>query len=158
MMALLPVAGCPGNKITVRLAHPTKPERHNPTTMTTQPKTLLAVIEFIHHGRLPDLYKQLGFDVTPEWRVRKAVSLVRKLKPDVIVADFYFQSDFRDRLSNLESLLATAQPFKETRILVLYDPQDTHALDKVRERMRIDAVLPTPVSDEAIKAVLNGWR
>ena len=126
--------------------------------MTTQPKTLLAVIEFITHGRLPDLYKQLGFEVTTEWRVRKAVSLVRKLKPDVIVADFYFQSDFRDRLSNLESLLATAQPFKDTRILVLYDPQDEHALDRVRVRMRIDAVLPTPVSDEAIKAVLNGWR
>jgi DNA-binding NarL/FixJ family response regulator len=96
--------------------------------------------------------------VTPEWRVRKAVSLVRKLKPDVIVADFYFQSNFRDRLSNLESLLAAAQPLKETRILVLYEPQDEPALIRVRERMRIDAVLPTPVSDEAIKAVLNGWR
>jgi len=126
--------------------------------MTTQPKKLLAVIEFFNHGKLPALYKELGFDVAVEGRVRKAVALVRKMKPDVIVADFYFQSDFRDRLSNLESLLATAQPFKDTRILVLYDPQDTHALIRVRERMRIDAVLPTPVSDEAIKAVLNGWR
>lgn len=125
--------------------------------MTSHPKTLLAVIEFISHGRLPELYKQIGFDVTPEWRVRKAVSLVRKLKPDVIVADFYFQSNFRDRLSNLESLLAAAQPLKETRILVFYEPQDEPALVRVRERMRIDAVLSTPVSDEAIKAVLSGW-
>ena len=126
--------------------------------MTSHPKTLLAVIEFIAHGRLPELYKQLGFDVTPEWRIRKAVSLVRKMKPDVIVADFYFQSDFRDRLSNLESLLAAAQPLKETRILVLYEPQDTHALDRVRQRMRIDAALPVPVSDQALKDVLTGWR
>lgn len=126
--------------------------------MTTQAKSLLAVIEFINHGRLPDLYKQIGFDVTPEWRVRKAVSLVRKLKPDVIVADFYFQSDFRDRLSNLESLLAAAQPLKESRILVFYEPHDEPALVRVRERMRIDAVLPTPVSDEAIRAVLSEWR
>jgi len=74
------------------------------------------------------------------------------------VADFYFQSNFRDRLSNLESLLAAAQPLKETQILVLYEPQDEPALVRVRERMRIDAVLPAPVSDEAIKAVLNGWR
>ena len=125
--------------------------------MTTQSKSLLAVIECISHGRLPELYKQLGFDVTPEWRVRKAVSLVRKLKPDVIVADFYFQSNFRDRLSNLESLLAAAQPLKETRILVLYDPQDAHALDRVRQRMRIDAALPVPVSDQALRDVLNGW-
>jgi len=126
--------------------------------MTSHPKTLLAVIEFIAHGRLHGLYKELGFEVATEWRVRKAVSLVRKMKPDVIVADFYFQSDFRDRLSNLESLLAAAQPLKETRILVLYDPQDAHALDRVRQRMRIDAALPVPVSDQALKDVLNGWR
>lgn len=126
--------------------------------MTSQPKTLLAVIEFIAHGKLPELYQQLGFDVTTEWRVRKAVSLVRKLKPDVIVADFYFQSDFRDRLSNLESLLAAAQPLKDTRILVFYEPQDEPALIRVRERMRIDAVLPTPVSEDAVKAVLSEWR
>ena len=126
--------------------------------MTTQPKTLLAVIEFISHGKLPELYSQLGFQVTAEWRVRKAVSLVRKLKPDVIVADFYFQSDFRDRLSNLESLLAAAQPLKDTRILVFYEPHDEPMLIRVRERMRIDVVLPTPVSDEAITAVLTGWK
>ncbi len=126
--------------------------------MTAQPKTLLAVIEFISHGRLPELYKQLGFDVTAEWRARKAISLVRKLKPDVIVADFYFQSDFRDRLSNLESLLAAAQPLRDTRILVFYESQDEPALIRVRERMRIDMALPMPVSDEAIRAVLSGWR
>lgn len=126
--------------------------------MTTQPPKLLAVIEFFNHGKLPALYQELGFEVAVEGRVRKAVALVRKMKPDVIVADFYFQSDFRDRLSNLESLLAVAQPLKETRILVLYEPQDAHALDRVRQRMRIDAALPMPVSDGALKAVLNGWR
>lgn len=125
---------------------------------TTQPKKLLSVIEFIANAKLPDLYQQLGFEVTVEWRVRKAVALVRKLKPDVIVADFYFQQDFRDRLSNLESLLAAAQPLKECSILVFYEPHDAHALERVRQRMRIDAALPMPASDEAIKTVLNGWR
>ena len=126
--------------------------------MTAQARKLLAVIEFVAHARLPGLYQALGFDVTTEWRVRKAVALVRKLKPDVIVADFYFQQDFRDRLSNLESLLAAAQPLKECKILVFYEPNDEHALERVRQRMRIDAALPMPVSDEAIKAVLDGWR
>ena len=126
--------------------------------MTTQPKKLLAVIEFMAHAKLPACYKGLGFEVTSEWQVRKAVSLVRKIKPDVIVADFYFQADFRDRLSNLESLLAAAQPLKDTRILVFYEPQGESALHKVRQRMRIDAALPTPVTEEAIAAVLSGWR
>ena len=126
--------------------------------MTPHPKKLLAMIEFVAHARLPGLYQALGFEVSAEWQIRKAIALVRKIKPDVIVADFYFQSNFRDRLSNLEPLLAAAQPLKDTRILIFYEPQDEPALDRVRQRMRIDAALPTPVSDETIKAMLNGWR
>ncbi len=121
------------------------------------PKKLLAVIEFIEHAQYPALYKALGYDVTTEWQVRKAVSLVRKMKPNVIVADFYFQSDFRDRLSNLESLLAATQLLNDFRVLVFYEPQNEHALIRVRERMRIDAALLMPATDEAIKAVLQGW-
>ena len=79
------------------------------------------------------------------------------MQPDVIVADFYFQSDFRDRLSNLESLLAATQLHKDIRVLVFYEPQNEPILDKVRQRMRIDAAIPMPATDEAIKAVLSGW-
>lgn len=125
--------------------------------MTTMPKKLLTVIEFIEHAQYPAIYQSLGFDVTVEWQVRKAVSLIRKIKPDVIVADFYFQSDFRDRLSNLESLLAATQLSKDIKILVFYEVHNIAVLDKVRERMVIDAALPMPVSDEAIRAVLKGW-
>jgi hypothetical protein len=125
--------------------------------MSTSPKKLLSVIEFIEHAQYPAIYKALGFDVTTEWQVRKAVSLIRKIKPDVIVADFYFQSDFRDRLSNLESLLAASQLLTDFRVLVFYEPANEHALARVRERMRIDAALPMPASEEAIRSVLQDW-
>jgi DNA-binding NarL/FixJ family response regulator len=125
--------------------------------MSVTPKKLLSVIEFIEHAQYPAIYKSLGFDVTTEWQVRKAVSLVRKLKPDVIVADFYFQSDFRDRLSNLESLLAATQLLTDFRVLVFYEPVNENALARVRERMRIDAALPMPATEEAIRAVLQNW-
>ena len=125
--------------------------------MYDTPKKLLSVIEFIEHAQYPALYKTLGYEVTVEWQVRKAVSLIRKMKPDVIVADFYFQSDFRDRLSNLESLLAATQLLKDFRVLVFYEPHNLHALEKVRERMQIDAALPMPASEEAINAVLKDW-
>lgn len=127
------------------------------SNMMHVPKKLLAVIEFIEHSQYPAIYKALGYDVTTEWQVRKAVTLIRKMKPDVIVADFYFQSDFRDRLSNLESLLAATQLLHEIRVLVFYEPQNEPILDKVRQRMRIDAALPMPATEEAIKAVLKGW-
>lgn len=125
--------------------------------MSVAPKKLLSVIEFIEHAQYPAIYKALGFDVTTEWQVRKAVSLVRKLKPDVIVADFYFQSDFRDRLSNLESLLAATQLLTDFRVLVFYEPANESALTRVRERMRIDAALPMPATEESIKSVLQMW-
>jgi DNA-binding NarL/FixJ family response regulator len=121
-------------------------------------RKLLALVEFMGHARLPALYRQLGFEVTTEFQARKAVSRVRSLKPDVIVADFYFQADFRDRLSNLESLLAAAQPLADTRILVLYEPGSEAALTQVRARLRIDAALPVPVNEAALSAVLEAWR
>lgn len=122
------------------------------------PKRLLALVEFMQHARLPNLYRELGFEVTTEFQARKAVSLVRRLRPDVIVADFYFQADFRDRLSNLESLLATAQPFPDTRILVLYEPASQTALEKVRARLRVDAALTMPVDEQALRSTLAAWR
>src|SRR5512143_3466850 len=125
--------------------------------MSSQPKKLLAVIEFIEHARFPPLYKELGFEVAVEWQVRKAVSLLKRMRPDVIVADFYFQSDFRDRLSNLESLLAATEPLPQSRILVLYDPKDGAVLDRVRQRMRVDAVLTIPVNETELEAVLRQW-
>ena len=125
--------------------------------MTSPPKKLLAVVEFLEHAKLSGGYQRLGYAVSTECQVRKAIASLRKVQPDVIVADFYFQSDFRDRLSNLESLLAAAQPMAQTKILVLYEPHNQAALDKVRNRLRIDAALAMPVKDAALHSVLQAW-
>ena len=120
-------------------------------------KQLLSVVEFLEHSKLATVYKQLGYAVNTEWQVRKAIALMRKWQPDVIVADFYFQSDFRDRLSNLESLLASAQPLVNTKILVLYEPQNQAVLDKVRSRLRMDATLTMPINQTELQDVLSAW-
>lgn len=120
-------------------------------------KKLLALVEFLEHAKLSAEYKKLGFSVTTECQVRKAIASVRKSPPDVIVADFYFQSDFRDRLSNLESLLAAAQVNAHTKILVLYEAQNLPTLDKVRSRLRIDAALTMPVNLAQLQSQLQNW-
>lgn len=122
--------------------------------MTAQP-TLLAVVEFLAHNRLRAVYEALGFRVQSEFAVRKAISWLRKNRPKVVVADFYFQPDFRDRVSNLESLLATLQAMPEVKIVVLYDPAHQVALNKVKQRFRIDAALPVPVQDEALRQAIK---
>jgi hypothetical protein len=118
---------------------------------------LLMVNAFIGTVGYKKLYQELGYTVISEWSERKAISLVRKNPPDVIVADFYHQTDFRDRLSNLESLLATVQSTPSTRILVFYEAAHQAALDKVSARLRIDAALPMPVPESALRARLQAW-
>jgi len=123
----------------------------------TSPPSLLMVNAFIGTAGYKKLYQEMGFSVVTEWSERKAISLVRKKPPAVIVADFYHQTDFRDRLSNLESLLATAQGAPGTRILVFYEPAHQAALDKVRQRLRIDIALPLPVEEDVLRATLAPW-
>jgi hypothetical protein len=119
---------------------------------------LLNVIELLGYPNLRPLYERLGYRLHTEFAVRKAISFMRKEKPAVIVADFYFQPDFRDRVSNLESLLATAQSNKSVKVLVLYESAHEHALERLRQRFRIDAALTLPAREEDIVGLLESWR
>lgn len=118
---------------------------------------LLMVNAFIGTAGYKTLYQELGYTVVTEWSERKAISALRKAPPAVIVADFYHQTDFRDRLSNLESLLAAAQATPQTRILVFYETAHQAVLDTVRARLRIDAALPLPVDETTLRTTLTGW-
>ena len=121
------------------------------------PPRLLMLNAFIGTASYKKLYQELGFSVVSEWSERKAISLVRKTPPAVIVADFYHQTDFRDRLSNLESLLAAVQSAPDTRILVFYETAHQAVLDKVSARLRIDAALTLPVQEDRLRATLQAW-
>lgn len=122
------------------------------------PPSLLMVNAFIGTAGYKKLYQELGYAVVAEWSERKAISLVRKNPPAVIVADFYHQTDFRDRLSNLESLLAAVQSAPSTRILVFYETAHQAVLDKVSARLRIDAAFTLPVQEDLLRATLQRWR
>ena len=123
----------------------------------SKPATLLMLNAFIGTAGYKKLYQELGYTVVAEWSERKAISLVRKTPPDVIVADFYHQTDFRDRLSNLESLLAAIQSAPNTRVLVFYEASHQAVLDKVSARLRIDAALQLPVQESELRARLLAW-
>lgn len=123
----------------------------------SSPPSLLMVNAFIGTAGYKKLYQELGYSVVTEWSERRAISLVRKTLPAVIVADFYHQSDFRDRLSNLESLLAAVQGAPNTRILVFYEAAHQAVLDQVSARLRIDAAFTLPVQEEQLRTTLRAW-
>lgn len=126
---------------------------------TASPSALL--LSIVELGGYPDfapLYQRAGFQVLVEHNMRKALAIIKKKKPAVIVAEFNYQSDFRDRTSSLESMLATAQHNPGTRIVVFYEQEVAHQFEKLRARHRIDAVFVFPIDEAALEAAIRSLR
>ena len=124
-------------------------------TAPSGPKgTLLSIIEIGAYPNFTPLYEKAGYTVLIERSLRKALPQVRKHKPAVIVAEFNFQSDFRDRTSSLESLLAVVQTLPGTKVIVFYDVEQAHQFERLRSRFPIHAALTYPVQPEKLEAAL----
>lgn len=125
--------------------------------MGTEP-TLLSIIEAGGYPDFAPVYRHAGYAVLTVGSVRKALTALKRSEPAVVVAEFNFQSDFRDRTSSLESLLATLQSrHPHTRVIVLYDRENEAAFEeRLRSRWRIDAALAFPVEPEQMAVCLEG--
>jgi AmiR/NasT family two-component response regulator len=117
--------------------------------------TLLAIIELGAYPNFTPLYEQAGYSVTIERSMRKALPQVRKLKPTVVVAEFNFQSDFRDRTSSLESLLAVVQTFPGTKVIVFFEAEQAHQFERLRARFPIHAALTYPIDPAQLTTALT---
>jgi hypothetical protein len=122
----------------------------------TPARALLAIVEIGAYPNFAPLYEQAGCQVTVERSMRKALATVRRLKPALIVAEFNFQSDFRDRTSSLESLLAVVQTLPGTKVIVFYDAEQAHQFERLRTRFPIHAALSYPIDQEKLAAALVG--
>ena len=126
------------------------------TAPSGQKGVLLSIIEIGAYPNFTPLYEKAGYTVTIERSMRKALPQVRKLKPAVIVAEFNFQSDFRDRTSSLESLLAVVQTLPGTKVIVFYDVEQAHQYERLRSRFPIHAALTYPIDPVRLEAALAG--
>jgi len=117
-------------------------------------KRLLSIIELGGYPNFTPLYETLGYEVEIATRMRKALGILKKCKPDVIVTEFNFQSDFRDRTSSLESLLAVVQRLPATRVIVFYEKEFASQFDNLRARLPVHRALMFPVEESALRACL----
>ena len=117
--------------------------------------TLLAIIEIGAYPNFAPLYQKSGYEVVQERAMRKALATVRKLKPAVIVAEFNYQSDFRDRTSSLESLLAVVQRTPKTKVIVFYEKDHAHQLTRLTNQYPIHAALTYPIDALLLEASLR---
>ena len=119
---------------------------------------LLSIVELGGYPDFTPLYQRAGYQVLVEHNMRKALGIIKKKKPAVIVAEFNYQSDFRDRTSSLESMLATAQHNPGTRIVVFYEKEVAHQFETLRARHHFDAMLRFPVDEVELEACVRGFR
>ncbi len=116
---------------------------------------LLSIVELGGYPDFSALYRRCGFEVVTTNSVRKAVKLIRQHKPRVIVAEFNFQSDFRDRTSSLETLLSSTQGVSESEIIVFYDRDADRQYQRFLDHFAVHASLPFPVEEAALEAALR---
>jgi DNA-binding NarL/FixJ family response regulator len=116
--------------------------------------SLLAIVELGGYPNFIPLYQRLGFSVTVLNSQRKARNYLKKNHPDVIVCEYNFQSDFRDRTSNLETLMAVLQKYPDIRLVVFYQSEHESKFAQVRDRFQIYAALTFPVDPIELKEVL----
>jgi len=122
---------------------------------TENPPSLLAVMELGGYPNFAPLYEQAGYEVVTVLSVRKALAELKQLKPAVVVAEFNFQSDFRDRTSSLESLLAVIQRHAGVRVIVFYEREQEHQLARLRAQFPVHAALAYPIVEEKLFAALS---
>jgi hypothetical protein len=117
-------------------------------------KRLLAIIEMGGYPNFIPLYKSLGFDVEIVNSMRKARTSLKRSTPDVIVAEYNFQSQFRDRTSNLETLMAVLEKHGGAKVIAFYENETQHKLDQLTQRFPLHATLAYPIREDELREAL----
>ncbi len=120
----------------------------------TENPVLLSIIEFGGYPDFVPLYESLGYQVVKADSVRKAVKLIRQTKPVVLVAEFNFQSDFRDRTSSLETLLSSAQGVTDAHTIVFYEKEFEQQYQRFLKNFDVAVSLIFPISEQKLRSAL----
>lgn len=120
---------------------------------------LLSITELGGYPDFTELYQKNGFQVESVNSMRKAVRSLKQNRPGVIVAEFNFQSDFRDRTSNLETLMAVMQQMQQqqmpdVKLIIFYEKEYLHQFEKLRQRFKFHAELAYPIDINTLSAAL----
>jgi len=121
---------------------------------------LLSITELGGYPDFSELYQKNGFQVESVNSMRKAVRSLKLNRPSVIVAEFNFQSDFRDRTSSLETLMAAMQQMQqqqmpEVKLIIFYEKEYLHQFEKLRQRFKFHAEIAYPIDPDVLSAALN---
>jgi len=116
---------------------------------------LLAISEMGGYPNFTPLYESYGYQVIAESKMRKVLKLLKKQTPAVVVAEFNYQSDFRDRTSSLESLLSVIQRHPEVKVIIFYDKEHEAQLAKLQAQYEMAQTLSFPIDATLLEQALK---
>jgi len=124
--------------------------------MSSSRPILLSIVELGGYPDFSSLYEAAGFQVLKTESVRKAVKLIRQHKPMVMVAEFNFQSDFRDRTSSLETLLSSTQGITDANMIVFYEAESKPQYARFLQSFDVCESLAFPIDETKLREALQG--
>ena len=126
--------------------------------MTNRKPVLLSIVELGGYPDFSGLYRDNGYEVIATDSVRKAVKLIRKHKPVLIVAEFNFQSDFRDRTSSLETVFSSLQGVTDADVIVFYEKEYRHQFERLLSQFTVFDSLEFPIDESRLDKALRAAK
>lgn len=121
--------------------------------------TLFSIIESPLHPSFSSLFTRLGYEEVQLTSTRKAVSQLKKLKPDMVVADFVygFSNNYSGvHISNLDVFLMSMQKFApNTPVIILTSAGEVEHAEKMRNICPIRAILPFSVTEKELEEAMR---
>ncbi|WP_177419468.1 hypothetical protein [endosymbiont of Lamellibrachia barhami] len=122
--------------------------------------TLFSILESPTHPDFSALYRRLGIRQIEFRSMRKVMSELKRQRPDIVVAEFFYgyANNYAGiNISNLDVFLFSLQKYApEARVIVLVEKSEREYVDKLNEIFPLHAVLVQPVKGSQLELALAG--
>lgn len=121
----------------------------------SEQKQLLAIIELGGYPNLMLAHQRSEFRAGLVTTQRKVKAWLKRQQSDMVVAEYNYQTDFRDRSSNLETLTAVLQRYPDVKLLVLYPPEHAAVFDNFRKTHKVWKTVAFPITEQKVTEALS---
>jgi hypothetical protein len=120
---------------------------------------IFSIAESPAHPDFSSLYRRLGLDHERYDSMRKAMTGLKKSRPDFVVAEFFygFGNNYAGvNVSNLDVFLHSLRRYApEAKVIVLVDKSEAQFVDKLAALFPLHEVLVQPVRESQLEKVLG---
>ena len=121
--------------------------------------TLFSVMGSPTHPNFSALYRRLKINEQKFNSMRKAISKLNSVRPDYVVAEFFYgygNNYAGVNISNLDVLLSTLQKYSpDSKVIVIVEKSEHQYVDKLNELFPLHAVFVYPAKETEMEALLR---